>query len=414
MSDRWGLLALILPIWASGQVDSTSLPAMEAPAHRLTIGATGAYDSDALYNELVMGLYRGGRLSPEVRQRSLEAAGPRNRAGYALSATLTYSWGGGFLGHGNLAPRISLSHQSFLGLRFTDDAFLLSFFGNKQLEDRTAHIGPGAFRQTTFQQFRFGVEDRKTGSFLEVGVVNGSSLNEGRIQQADLYTSPSGQYLELDLDGSYRRSDTAAHAGSRGIGAAVAFRWRHAVNLLGHGCTISIGAADLGFIAWGTRSLAVDKDTLIHYAGLAVNGILDLDNLILDEHSLQDSLGLGFSAKGFSSILPAQVQAKLEFGKARTTTLGLQRHDYALAVEHRLLPGYLPHVAATRDFFVSDALVLGVGAGFGGFGGFRIRLGAEAGAGRHWTVGIHTDNALGFLPGRTRGKTLAFNAAWAW
>src|SRR5690606_41690010 len=93
-------------------------------------------------------------------------------------------------------------------MRFTEDSYALAFFGNAHMEDRTAHLGPRALEQTEFQLISFGEENARTGSFLELGVVDGTALNAGGVRTADLFTAGDGRYEPLGLDGSEQRNGT--------------------------------------------------------------------------------------------------------------------------------------------------------------------------------------------------------------
>lgn len=412
--NKYGLpfLFLLLPFGVHAQEDSI---AKARPPHtrHLALEVRGAYDSNVLYNDLVMGLYNGGWLSKEIRQRSMDAMGKNNRAGYEQAAKLTYTWGQRSIGRRIFRSRTSLSQQSYLGLHFATDAYALSFFGNKQFEDRSAQVGPSAFAQVSYQQVAFGLEEHSTGSYLEVGLVNGSRLNSGKIRRADLYTAPAAEYIEVDLNGSYARADTAAAQWSKGIGAAISLRWCHGLTLFKNDARITLGTEDLGFVAWANRSLSVAKDSLIRFEGLTADGLLDLDGLILDQHELQDSLGLGYTQDRFATLLPALFWGEIGLGRVRHAFDGRVKHAWVLMVAHRLLPGYRPHVSVKHEFHLNDALACTVGLAHGGFGDLRVLLGLEASVGQHLSFAAETMNATGFLPG-FRGKALLFKAAWAW
>ncbi|MBX2982775.1 MAG: hypothetical protein KF843_08890 [Flavobacteriales bacterium] len=414
MNDRclWWI-PLVIPVFVSAQVDSTELP-FTGPDHRFTIEAIGSYDSNVIYNDLVMGIYRGGPLSGEVRKRTLDVLGSGNRAGSEQEGTATYTWGDSLFGRSGLRPRFSMGYRDFLGMRFTRDAFALSFFGNAAFEGRTAHIGPSNFEQINYQTFSFGVEDRRTGSFLELGVVNGRALNSGQLHTADLYTAMDGRYLELELDGNYHRSDTGSTGLSNGIGAVLSMQWRKPLQLFQSPGALSITVTDLGFIAWNPNSLSVTKDSTIRFEGLEVSGILDLDDLILNENTLQDSLGLGYSKGGYLRMLPARMEAKLEFGREYKGHSAFLRSAYAVSVDYRLLPGYVPYAIVDRNLELTKCIMVQVGAAYGGFGDLRARLGLQALLGKHVGIRLGTPNLIGLASGQARGKAVAANIEMVW
>lgn len=410
---KWALSLLLLPAMAFAQADSLP-PSFEPPAHRLTVDVSGFFDSNALGNDLVMGLLQGGELTMDIRQRTAEALGASNRAGYGLLGSITYSWKNRLFGSGRWNPRLSLAYQSVLGLRFAEDVYSLAFFGNKAFEGKTAAMGTSVYGQYSYQRVGAGIADRETGSYVEIGLITGSRGQRATIQRADLYTAPAGEYLELELDGRYESSDTAASALLPGLGAAISFNWARSVQLLGHPATLSLGATDVGFIAWNGRSLGMDKDTLIRFDGFALPGMLDMEGLILDEQNLQDSLGLQYGQKAFTTLLPALFHAKLGFGRSRYDRNGQRRHAYNLSVDQRLLPGYGPYISLVREVRLLRALYAQAGVAHGGYGGFRIGLGVQAELGDHIALSLASTNMVGLLAPKARGKALAVGLEFVW
>ncbi len=413
MNSAWWWFACLLPSIANAQTDTASIP--HAPwQQRLTVVGGAGYDSNVLGNDLVWGLIQGGALSREVRLRNSDALGANNRFGMLAEGTATMAWGGNVFGWKGWIPRISLSHRELLGVRFNRDAFDLSFFGNAQFADRTASIGPGAFEQLRFQHLAFGVEHRATGTYVELGVVNGMRLSTGQVHKADLYTAPDGRFVELDLDGRYERSDTAANSLSSGLGLALNLQWRHALRLLGGAQMLTCTATGLGFVVWGPNTLSVQQDSIIHFEGLAVDHVLDLDKLILDEHRLQDSLGLGYKPGSLTQLLPAHVAAKLEFGHVLEHRSYQARYAYGCSIEQLFLTGYLPRASVERNLALGERVLASIGVGAGGFGGLRMLLGVEAALGKHLHLGVGMPNVIGLLSEKAPGKAIAGRVEVYW
>ncbi len=413
MNKCWHLLPILFPVLVSAQQDSLLLPNM-TDGHRFTLTVSAGFDSNVLQNDLVTGIYYGGPLSSEVRQSTLDNMGNANRAGYELGGTATYAWGDNLFGRAGWMPRFSLTYQSVMGVRFATDVYALSFFGNAGYEDRTAYLGPSAFEQVTYQTFGLGVEDRNSGSFVELAVVNGQALNAGRIEKADLYTAPFGRLLELQLDGEYYRSDTARNGFNKGIGAAVNMQWRHRFQLFRFPAVFSLGVTDLGFISWNDNALSVTKDSTIRYEGIEVTDILDLDGLLWNNTTLQDTLGLGYSKGSFLRALPGRVETRLGAGRFHKRSNFHGMHPYELSVDYRYLPGYLPHAAIVRNLVFAKCMAISIGAGYGGFGDLRASAGLMSMLGKHFQIGVHTPNAIGLFSDRSYGKAVALHLEAAW
>jgi hypothetical protein len=415
---RWYCLPLLITAAnAQGQV-ATSAAAdtlWNGNDHRLTIGAEGAYDSNVLYNDLVLGIYRGGYISRDVRQHSMDAMDGKGRAGAELGGRISYAWGSGLFGHADWQPRISASYRLVEGIRFTKDDYQLTFFGNSDLVDQTAHIGPSRHEQLQYSTIGFGIQDRRSGAWLELAVVNGQSLNAVNIRTADLHTAPDGRYLDLRLDGDYWASDTAQQGFGRnnGIGAAVNFQWNTTVCILGAPAVLGIGVRDLGVVAWNSNSVRVSSDTTIHFEGLVVDDVLNMDDLAFDRKTLQDSLGLGFETGTFLRALPARFAASLRSGHALGREDLGQLYTYELTVEQHYLPGYVPYVRLDRNFGLSRALCAGVGMSYGGFGGLRVAAGLDVQAGP-LRINLRTTNAVGSVSEQAMGRSVMLGIAAAW
>lgn len=415
--SRWWLCGVwLLALPALGQTDSSrygraagrfdAIPS-GAPAHALSVEGRGSFDSNVLYNDLVLGLYNGDRLSREVRERSQDALTGRERGGYAVDLAVSYAWGQGLFGRPQWRPRVRVAYHSLLGLRFRDPVYDLTFFGNADWEGRTAKLDPSAFERIDYQTLAFGVEDRRSGSFIEVAVVNGRSLDAARIDRAALTTGTEGRYLDLDLDGSYWRSDTAdgGPRRSNGIGAAVGFGMQRPIQVGRASGEFAFLVQDLGFIAWDNRSLRVSRDTLIHYTGLRVQDVLDLEGLIVGRNSLQDTLGLGYEHGAFIRMLPTTLRSRVGLGRLRSA-LFPHTFAYELAVEQRVLPGYVPLVSLRRTFAAGRDLCVHAEAVYGGFGGLRAGVGVKARLFRHALLTVASPNVIGTASGSARGKAV--------
>ncbi|MGV9013365.1 MAG: hypothetical protein ACOH13_12295 [Flavobacteriales bacterium] len=406
---RWAPL-LFLPSLVSAQVfDSTAV------RHRLSFQGTANYDSDAIHNDVLSPLVFGGMITREARQCTLDAIGDHGRAGAELGACVSATWANGIFGHDGWQMRTSLAWQYAVGLRFSPDAFAVGFFGNAAFEGQTAKLAPLRFEQWHYQRFGIGIEDARSGSFLELAVVNGTNFNRADVHRADLFTATDGRYLDMDLSGSYQRSDTAANAGSStGIGAALNAKWATAINAFGGPSRFSLELSDGGFMKWNAGSLSASLDSVIHFEGVAVNDILDLNGPVIDRTTLQDSLGLGYTTGSVLRPLPARIEGIFQFGKLKKPGHSIERSAYEVAVEQRWLPGYIPKVRVLRRFGIGRSFIADAGVAYGGFGGLRAmaRIGYCAKAGLAFE--LETPNAIGLVSDQAAGKAVGLRMQLLW
>ena len=376
--------------------------------HFLRFDATAMYDANSIRNELVTALWRGGTISRELRQRSEGTSARDNRAGYVLESTLSYAWGDSLFGNGSTRPRLSVGYHDVLGMRYADDLYHVSFFGNGNYENAWAELGPAAFEKVRYQSFGFGIEDTKSRSYLMIHLVSGQDLTAARIDRADLFTATDGQYLRLEMDGSYARSadDGIADWRSRGMGTALSFRVNAPLPIGKRGLVFSLGVDDLGAIAWNDQSLRVPRDTTILYEGLRVEDVLDIDGVLIDRNSLQDTLGLGYKAGAFLRPLPTELYASVAYDCAHAMR-------YKAEIDVRNLPGYLPHAVFSATHAYRDN-AFRAEVSFGGFGGWRTGLGVERLFGKRFTAELKVPNIMGMVSEHARGRAVMLGVGLSW
>ncbi len=365
---------------------------------------SGLYDSNALRNDLVDALYQGETLGRDLRQRSRDDLKGENRAGQDLAMRIDYAWGDSALGMPGWRHVVSVAHRDVLGLRFTDDAYITTFYGNAEYEGGIAALGPSAQEHQRYQTFGFGVEDVARGRMVRLDVVNGQYLGALRLERADLYTAVDGQFLEADLQGEWYASDTAgaSFGGSNGVGAAISARWSFGAERV----RVTLEAEDVGFVLWNKASRQVQQDGPVRYDGLFVDNILDLDAIIVGEDQVLDTLGLAPAYGSYLRPLPARITAALHTGMHRRVEPAL------VTIDQLVVPGYVPRITVAKALPLSSHWQ-GVGSlSHGGFGGFRVGLGVSA----WWPWGallVDVPNVIGTVSPGAKGRALSLGlVAW--
>jgi len=373
--------------------------------HDRALIAEGAFDFNAnsLLNEMPASLWRGEYLEHELRDRSRDAMRVRNSAGYSLDARITY-----------LGPRmkdwrseVSVAHHEHMGVRFPADLYNLTFYGNAPYETRRADIGPAAFTRVRYQTIGFGARHMRQSHYVRVDLVVGQSLDEVDVRWADLYTGADGRVLRANVNGSHARSDTASsRTGTlNGMGLALSGRWQVPLSRA-NGLLIELEAQDLGFCAWGSGSQRLQRDTTLSFEGLSVENILELDQAILGEEQILDTLGVRYISKSITTWLPFRLSARM---RGRLS----ERWQGAITVDQRNLPGYVPQLAVSGERSFGARTEAGLTLSMGGFGGLRLGLSATRCFGKHWLLVLSTPHAPAFFTERTRGAGAAVMLAYA-
>lgn len=363
------------------------------------------YNANSLLNELPLALLQGGYIDRVLRQRSLDAVRKKgnNRAGYILSTRLAWAGQKGFLGHRNWKPLISFSHHDQMGLKFADDLFDVTFFGNASFEGQRADLGPTAYHQTRFQTAGFGIQFRETASYIRLDLVNGQSLTDIDAKWAGLFTGEDGRILRATINGRFLQSDTAGSELGRtnGLGAAVSGGWSTELRRTELRTFLAFEVINIGFVQWNGNAVNLEKDTVILYEGIRVTNILDLDNAITGTAQLQDTFGLTYRTEGATTLLPFQIRGSITSQLSAFWT-------GSFTVDQRNLPGYVPQLSASATRRLGTHAQLGTSLSYGGFGGLRVGLGTKFRIGQSILVTVGTPHLPGFLMGSMRGAGAQF------
>lgn len=405
MSER--ILSALLVLVGLSSFAQDTLP--QAPAHRLHLEVSGLYDSNVLSNEFIGALYKGGVIDRALREAVAEDLRSSNRGGLVLSADAWYAWRD-TLRQRPWTWRVGLAHRTMLGIRFAPDAYRVAFFGNAMFENDIAQLGPSAFHHLSYQRLAFG-GGRPGRWHLQLGLVNGVRMDAADIRSADLFTANDGEFLEVDLNGRYWRTDTATAPGlaNQGLGLSLSGEWTFLRwGNMGRN-TATVAVEDLGFITWNAQSLHHRSERTVHYDGIHVDDILDLDGSLVGRRELQDTLGLSFEKASFTRPLPGRVTLRTAWGA------GLELKTYEAVVDWCHLPGYLPWAGIVRRFrvahpgFVPEARI-----SYGGFGGLRVGAGFSSAIGRHFLLRMQLPNLVGLMDRTAAGQAVGLTAEVRW
>lgn len=381
--------------------DSTSI----LDSAKQMISANGSYyfDSNALYNELTTGLILGRDISREVRDHSQEALSPMNRVGDEFQVSLLYRhFNDSLFGSDHWGWQIGLSHNEVLGVKFSEDMYNLTFYGNEPYEDKTAYMDGSNQTEVKYQKVGFGFFEKHTLSSATLSLVKGQKYVYNDLRKASLYTAPDGVYLDLDMEGTLESSDSTkmGFEDFNGIGAALDLEWNVPLKMFGrnnHFSHLSLSIHDLGFVSWNDQSSRAEPDTLIRYEGISVDNIFDLDGVIVDDSDLLDSLGVHVEKGAYTRMLPvtAQLALRSRFHSKWYGELGLRYRD---------IRAFTPHVWLNVSYLPREQFRLTFLSGYGGFGGFRVGIGTEVLFADQWYFRLRTSNLIGSISESAQGQ----------
>lgn len=375
----------------------------------VTLSGEGDQQGNSIRNELLADLLMGRDLDRSTRERSWGKSRTGDRFGYALAAGLSWTgkqMQGKFQGW---RPMVSLEHAEVLGVRYTRDLYALTFFGNARYEDRTADLSGTAHLNLRHQSLALGLVDPVKGRYFQFAVVKGQYLSESRLDDLTLFTERDGRALVLDMDVTYRQSDTtsASLATWNGLGASISGAWSWTLDAEPGPLWFQVGVKDLGFIGWSDRALTTRQDSAINYEGFEVEDLFDLDAVVLGEDQLLDTLGLRPVHGALLRPLPFRANAVLATDPTAPWQAGI-------GLEQRYLPGFTPQATLTGARRLGQVVRVSVNLGYGGFGGFRAGVAGQLRLGGHVLADLTLGQVAGYVDTQQRGLGMALRLCAGW
>jgi hypothetical protein len=369
----------------------------------LLVEGLGVYRSNVFDNQMTDKLAFGGTLDPRNLQGMEENLRDINRFGADLNLSVQVldlqdslfnnpHWGWSF----------QVAHRSSIYSSFTADAFRLGFQGNKQFRGAHADLSSSNFNSITYQKFGVGLFKKETLSGIRLSLVNGQRFSRVDVNEADLYTSFSGDSLSLTYKGDYYQSDTTFNSfgNGNGIGAAIDADWN--LSLEDGKGYLSISFRDLGFVVWNKNTLHYSADTVFNYTGFQLEDLFD-DELGQTAGwqfpALEDTLGYNQEQKTHFQWLPASVDVSL---RRRNT----DNDFFELGVNVRPQTGYIPQLYGAYSYFTNPKTLVSARFRYGGYGGLRFGASVEKWIGNNWYLALITEDVPGFVLNNMKGRGL--------
>lgn len=275
-------------------------------------------------------------------------------------------------------------------LKFTDDLFNLTFYGNKPYAGQTLSFDDTRFNLSaySFIEFTLGktkkLKNKNTFSaWADIGLVLGHNATQFNFEEASLYTEPSGDYLELKVNNSsIMVSDTASTNFIQGIGGKVDLNFIYQTE----SSKAFFSVENIGGIAWNNATTA-DIDTTFRFEGIEVGNIFELSDSVFNEITTFDSLYNSEKGTVFN-MLP------ITFTGYYKKELGLFNYD--LLARYRLFSNYRPFVRGGIYLKSTPVVHPGFTVGYGGYGDLIAGINTDVFLG-HLKLQIGTNNILGAI-----------------
>jgi hypothetical protein len=370
--------------------------------------------SNAFPNHFYTTFYQGGYLTDETKRKAADKLQELNRFGADADFNLLFRYSPDtLLGKTGWSYTMRVAERRHLNLEMTGDFFNMGFFGNAMFENKIAKLAAFQLDFISYQQIGLGLEKKLklNDNLHQWGVManflNGRNAQRAILNQADLFTATDGAFIELDINGSYNRTDSIKNRQlipNPAKGAGFSFDlYYQLITKEKHKLQVSV--MDLGYINWKNNAIAYNYDTLFRFEGIQIPNLFELNDSLV--RLSQDSIvnrAQKSNNKSFKTILPAWLQLSYSH------QLIPQKLALNAIVRYRFNDIYLPFLAVGATYFYNSNTHAIFHVGYGGYGNFNYALMINQRIGKQFTVGFGSNQLEGWLmPQKANGQSVVFS-----
>ncbi len=374
----------------------------------ISVGGEVYQQSNAITNSFVNKFINGGFIDEQLKDDQ-QLAEERNVFGagfnFGIEAMIAPD---SLFGSDKYGWMLGVSHHDELSAQFTDDLFNLVFRGNKMYAGLAADLSNSAIRYQRFQQFSIGFFEKSSLSFVQLGLVNGNQLINAGLNNTQLFTETSGQFIDLAASGQVQLSDTARTNGlvMNGIGATVNFELNipfHFKNYPKQPAFLRLGGRNLGLINWSNETLQVNLDSTYNYQGFLIDDLASLDGVGAQVETLVDSLTPGSETGNYLLTTPGWIYASW------FSPISYNLY-YEVELRSRIYSFHLPEIGGRLLYKPNNNMLLGVSARYGGYSNYDSLNELRAGIfvrtfiGDQLMLSLQTENLIGWFDQNARAR----------
>lgn len=358
------------------------------------------YSSSSINGDMLSAFTRGGFVNESMKDASFDKHKAINRLGLIGFSEFEYRnytkkifknkpWG--FV--------IKGGYNAFGGLLYSKDLFGLAFYGNERYIGETMDMSGSSATFISYQKVGFGFIHPTSKSSITFNVYNVSDKISGNFHTLEIMQSVTGDSVTVIADGDVQLKDNLKF--TQGIGFGFDFDLKFAIDWQNEKeAYIQVLARDIGVTYMYEDQLSYSIDTTILYTGLEFSQIVGDNSLFSDNVDLLDSLGVRESSKNSLAILPGFIQVSKIVDSQQESKL---QSFFGVRLYSTLL--YSPFVFIGLDYRPLDWLNVGASVSFGGLSGFKAGLYAS-GKKEKWSLGLGTENIIGFVSKRGNGQSI--------
>lgn len=334
----------------------------------------------------------GGHIDTDLKNLAQSKLNSNNLLGFEGTSALSYiGKTNKKLAGGKAFWGIELSTNVLSYNNYSQDLFNLVFYGNAAYPDQNLNFDNALIQLNWFHKLNIitGFSSDRVGSFDAFQVMAKPFVAFGvqhinhSFSRGNILTESTGETISVDMaaefaftDSSYSATTPSGYGG--GIDIAVLLKkGKH---------TLGLNLEDFGIVSWSDVH-NYQIDTILDYEGFVVEDIFNLEDSLLTQESLLDSI-FSITNSNSSQALPFAVSIFHQYDFSEK--LNLQSW-----VRYRHAANYLPFVM-TRLNYNLGKVEPGISASYGGYTGFQAGINAEVNL-EIFDLIIGSTNVLGFI-----------------
>ena len=365
------------------------------------------YFSSGIEKDIISKFYRGGFVSSEMKNSSYDKHSGVNRFGGLAQGDIEYrnynlnlfkkkSWGlvvkGGY---GSIGSAL-----------YSKDAFGMVMYGNERYRGETIDLSGSNMTFVSYQKIGVGFIDPVSKSNVSLNFYNISDRFYGHFRDVEITQDLLGDTLNFMLKGEFSSKQNKKFNQGFGIGFDLDFTLP-----ITYGqektAFIQFQMENVGFGYLYEKQKVYNVDSSFSFAGFQLSDLIGDDVIFNDSNNVMDTLGIRSTEKTKTFMLPGFIQIGKIIDAASVKKI---QSFYGLRLYPTLI--YSPFVYAGIDYHPSKWINIGASASYGGFGKFKGGLYSSIRF-SNYSIGIGTENIVGFFSKKAMGESILIKLRWA-
>lgn len=364
------------------------------------------YHSTSIKNDLSKTFIWGGEIDQTMKDRSFNKHSGINRLGIYNTNELRYlHLSKPFLGKESCGWGVKMGYYAAGSVSYNKDLFGLLMYGNSSYLDQTASFSNTISQFMLFQKVGFGLVDRKTKSSVYLNIINVQQAFKAAINKGELSQNADGSSLDVLLDGDFTFTEGTNF--SQGLGLAIDGEYRFMTPWIKDTkAPISISVNNLGVAYMYNGMSKYVIDSTYNYSGFTVNQLTNSAATFGDDFDVFDSLRIEKTQVKKWLATPGYIQlmklVDYNSSKKLQSFFGVRVYPTMRAV---------PAVFVGLNYRPIQMFSAALSLYYGGFGKIRSGLYLNY-LSRKLTVGLGTDDILGYVSKNGYGQSLIVKLSW--